>query len=254
MGTDKQAHSPRDAKKRKILNSVERSGPISPYIVIEFTVNDARTTELEDLLPTRQSLLSRLRDWNDQQSWRIFFETYWKLIYKAGRKAGLTDAEAQDVVQETVISVCRNIPSFHYDPEKGSFRAWLLRVTTWRINDELRKRNPVAQPARAVGAHPSDRESAEPLAEQLADPAGSGLEELWNAEWESNLIEAATQRVKNQVDARHYQVFDCYVLKEWPIARVIQTFRISRAQLYLIKHRIGRLIKQEIEQLRTQPL
>ena len=53
----------------------------------------------DELIPTRWSLICRLKDWNDQVGWREFFDTYWKLIYSVAIKAGLTDAEAQDVVQ-----------------------------------------------------------------------------------------------------------------------------------------------------------
>jgi len=52
-------------------------------------------------------LLSRLKDWRDDASWQEFFDTYWRLIYGVARKAGLSDAEAQDIVQETVFSVVR---------------------------------------------------------------------------------------------------------------------------------------------------
>lgn len=57
----------------------------------------------DTLLPTRQSLFSRLRDWQDQDGWREFFDTYWRLIYNVARKSGLPDAEAQDVVQNIFI-------------------------------------------------------------------------------------------------------------------------------------------------------
>src|SRR5882757_5840711 len=89
--------------------------------------------EVNELIPTRQSLLSRLKDWNDQESWKVFFDTYWRLIYGAALKAGLNDAEAQDVVQETVVSVLKSMGSFDYNTEKGSFKGWLLRLTSWRI-------------------------------------------------------------------------------------------------------------------------
>src|SRR5262252_3704320 len=69
-----------------------------------------------DLIPTRESLLSRLKNWEDRESWQDFFDIYWKLIYSMARKAELTDAEAQDIVQETVISVARKIEGFKYDP------------------------------------------------------------------------------------------------------------------------------------------
>ena len=59
----------------------------------------------EATIATRASLLVRLKDREDQASWQEFFDTYWRLIYSVATKAGLNDAEAQDVVQETVISV-----------------------------------------------------------------------------------------------------------------------------------------------------
>ena len=82
-----------------------------------------------DSLPTRHSLLSRLRDLGDDASWRTFFDTYWQLIYNVAHKSGLADADAQDVVQETVIAVARRMPEFRYDPAKGSFKQWLLLIT-----------------------------------------------------------------------------------------------------------------------------
>src|SRR2546422_4185516 len=96
-----------------------------------------------DFLPTRRSLLSRLKNWNDQASWKEFFDTYGRLIYRVATKAGLTDAEAQDVVQETVIVVARKIPGFKYDPALGSFKSWLMLITRRRIEKQLKKRMPV---------------------------------------------------------------------------------------------------------------
>src|SRR6266446_5013449 len=100
------------------------------------------TCETDELLPTRWSLLSRLKNWDDQESWQEFFSTYWKLIYSVAIKAGLTDEEAEDVVQETVLSVAKKMDTFKYDPEVCSFRGWLMHVTRLRITDQLRKRRP----------------------------------------------------------------------------------------------------------------
>ena len=81
----------------------------------------------DDSIPTRHSLLSRLKHWDDQESWRDFFDTYWKLIYGVAIKSGMTDVEAQEVVQETVIAVAKKIAEFKTDPAFGSFKAWLAR-------------------------------------------------------------------------------------------------------------------------------
>src|SRR6267142_6487584 len=98
----------------------------------------------DELIPTRATLIQRLKNWQDQSSWQDFFDTYWKLIYGVALKGGLTEAEAQDVVQETMISVAKHMPTFKYDRNIGSFKAWLLKLTRWRIIDQLRKRGPLA--------------------------------------------------------------------------------------------------------------
>src|SRR3954451_9492253 len=97
----------------------------------------------DELLPTRASLISRLKNWQDQKSWEAFFNTYWRLIYGLARKTGLSDAEAQDVVQETMAAAAKHMPGFKYDPMIGSFKGWLLHTTRWKISDQFRKRGPV---------------------------------------------------------------------------------------------------------------
>lgn len=203
-----------------------------------------------EFIPTRQSLLSRLKDWNDQEGWKVFFDTYWKLIYNAAIKAGLTDAEAQDVVQETVLSVLKSMPRFEYDARKGSFKVWLMRLTGWRITDQLRRRQKGIEQKRPV-AETSTRTGT---VERLADPVESKLEALWEDEWENNLMEAALERVKRKVDPKHYQAFDLYVFKKWPVSKVARTLKINPGRVYLVKHRIGNLIKKEIAYLQTRPI
>jgi len=87
------------------------------------------TLLVEDPIPMRYTLLSRLEDRGDQDSWKDFFDTYWRLIYSVAVKSGLTEAEAQDVVQETIISVARDIHKFERDRALGSFKGWLLKHT-----------------------------------------------------------------------------------------------------------------------------
>src|SRR6266496_6579381 len=101
----------------------------------------------DDSLTTRRTLLSRLRNLEDQESWRTFFYRYWELLYNVAKQSGLGEPEAQDVVQETVISVAKAMPDFRYDPARGSFKQWLLRIAGRRIMDQLRRK--YRQPPRA---------------------------------------------------------------------------------------------------------
>jgi RNA polymerase sigma factor (sigma-70 family) len=200
----------------------------------------------ERLLPTRQSLLERLKRWDDQESWRDFFNTYWGLLYGTAVRSGLTDAEAQDVVQETVITVAKKMASFTYNPAVDSFKGYLLYLTRKQIALEYRKRG------RAGGtAHPQTTDWTAQI-EDIPDPGGVNLEAIWEEEWKRNMWNAALSRVKEQVALKQFQLFDLYVLKERPALEVAEALGVTVAQVYLAKHRISALLKKELAQLKTR--
>jgi len=215
----------------------------------------------DGFLSTRRSLLGRLANWGDQESWQEFFSTYWRLIYSVAIKAGLSDAEAQDVVQETVLTVARKISDFKSHPDLGSFKGWLLTITRRRIADQLEKRAKFAtsahSPAAAVaqplkgGIDPGDSTRTSTI-EGVADPASVGIDAYWEEQWQLHVVNAALERVKNQVSPKHFQMFELYVLREWPVSKVAKTLGVSTGQVYLAKHRISSLLKKERARLESQ--
>ena len=192
---------------------------------------------------TRRSLIERLPDLENRAKWEEFYDTYWRLIYAVARKAGLSDAEAHDVLQETAISVARNIGRYRSDA--GSFKAWLLQLTRWRIIDQFRKRSP-AEMTRFSAAHTARSTGT---LDRVPDPAGPALEAVWSEEWERTLLNAAMHRLKSKVSAKHFQIFDCAALKRWPAGKVAAELQVNIAQVYLIKHRLAALLKKEIAAL-----
>src|SRR4030095_16823139 len=197
------------------------------------------TDEANEFLPTRHSLLARLKDWEDRTSWQEFFDTYWRLIYAVACKSGLSDAEAQDVVQETVLTVAKKVGDFKAQPN-GSFKGWLLQITRRRIADQFEKRQKAGRaPCPAVvgaGTTPalgSERSTRTSTIERIPDPAGFDMDACWEEQWQKGLLAAATERVKNLVSPKQYQMFELYVLREWPARKVAQTLDVSSAQVFL---------------------
>ena len=203
------------------------------------------TLLVEDPIPTRYSLLSRLEDRGDQDSWRDFFDTYWRLIYSVAIKSGLTEAEAQDVVQETIISVARDIHKFKRDRSLGSFKGWLRNLTRWRIADQLRKRTRASWgDAPKTGADPPRPDLGE-----IPDPADASAEFVWEEEWQANLLKAAMEKIKPRIKEEHYQIFDLYVLKRWPVRNVARVLGVNVGLVYLVKFRISAQLKKEVRRL-----
>ena len=201
----------------------------------------------DNLMQTRATLLNKLKNWQDEASWQRFFDTYWKLIYWAARRTGLRDDEARDVVQETMLAVARRMPGFVYDPAIGSFRAWLKKQTRWSIVNQLRKRDSRLAQLNA----PTASDGEEDPIDQLPDLA-TVSDQFWEAEWQKNLLEAAVARVKNKADPLNYQIYDLYVNREWPAQKVAATFGINVPQVYVIKHRISKMIAEEGQRLEKQ--
>ncbi len=202
----------------------------------------------DEFIPTRRSLLSRLKHWEDQESWRDFFSTYWRLIYGVAIRAGLTEEEAQDVVQETLLSVAKTMPGFKYDPAACSFKTWLQHLTRKRIVDQFRKR----PPACALKKRRPEDTPRTPTIERVPDPAGSKLDAIWDEEWQRNLLTAATEKVKRKVNPKHYQMFHLYAVKQLPIQKVARSLRVNVGQVYLAKHRVSALIKREVRILEAK--
>ena len=210
------------------------------------TVHSGSIDQHDELLPTRRSLIERLRDLGDQPSWREFFDTYWKLIYGAAIRAGLSDQEAEDVVQETVIGVARKMESFRYDPSVCSFKGWLMHVTRCRIADQFRRRRPQNVPLAAPRADTTAETTL-----NLHDPAADVLEGIWNEEWQKNLVDVAMDRVRRQANPEHYQIFHLHAVKGLGVRDVAKLTGASLPKVYVTYHRIAKLVKAEVRRLET---
>ena len=203
----------------------------------------------DDSLLTRRTLLSRLRNLDDQESWRTFFNLYWRLLYNVARKSGLDDSGAQEIVQDTVIAVARQMPEFRYDPARGTFRQWLLRITRRRIIDHLRRI--YRQPARAEVA-PEALDEDERHAAAITDQGAGAIEAAWDEEWEKATFDAALAQVRASSNPLHFQVFDYCVLKEWPASKVAATLGMNAAQVYLAKHRVAQAMKRAVRHVNEE--
>jgi len=202
----------------------------------------------DSFLPTRQSLLSRLRDWQDHDGWREFFDMYWRLIYSVARQAGLDDATAQDVVQNTFIYLARRMPKFRYDRTRGSFKSWLRCVTRSRIS-VFRRRTEAKEPS--LPELPLEGDEV-PIWETIPDPAGDAMDEIWQREWEENLLKTALRRIGLKVSAKQLMSFELAALGEVPLKQVARKLDVSLAQVYLARHRVGKMFKTEIARLRRE--
>lgn len=201
---------------------------------------------LDPLPLTRASLLLRLRDWEDSVSWSEFYHLYFKLVYSHGRRAGLSHGEAEEVVHDVFQCVAESIAEFAPQPNRGSFRRWLLNLTRWRVIDYRRQDDVMAPRKRA--RLPEIETPAAGMIETLPDP-NIVEEECWEVDWRSAVLDAALARIAKRVPAKKIQAFELYTRRHWSAARIARELGINQASVYLSNHRLTRKLKKEVAHL-----
>ena len=216
------------------------------------------TKDEHSSIQTRPSLLNRLKSGDDAESWQAFYRIYGKLVRDFAIQAGLTDTEADEVVQETAIAVARHLPEYRYDPKVCRFKTWLLNQTSWRIKDQFKKRKKEGGHAGGAlvregeaPALPWDETRTETI-NRVSDKGTADLDAVFESQWRKNLFDVAVERVKTKFSLKQFQIFDLVVLKEWPAADVAQSLGVSLANVYVIRHRISSAIKKETKRLENE--
>lgn len=199
-------------------------------------------------LRTRPTLLWRVRNWEDGDSWSEFHRLYRRLIYGRARRAGLSHPDAEDVAQEVFKRVAETIRDFDLDPARGSFRGWLMKLTQWRIADRFESR--AQQPAVSPPAPRDDTAPRTATIERV--PAPLDDEDEWDREWREHVLAAASERLARQVQPRHFQIFDLHVRQHWPVLKVATELGSNPASIYVICHRLSKKLKAEVEKLQRQ--
>lgn len=78
--------------------------------------------------PTRTSLILRLKDAEDMAAWDEFATIYEPVVFNVALSRGFQAADAENLVQEVFMAVAKSISHWLERDDRGSFRAWLLRI------------------------------------------------------------------------------------------------------------------------------
>lgn len=199
---------------------------------------------------TRASLLRRIADPKDTKSWAEFYGIYKKLVFGFAMRFGLKRADAEEVTQDVFNEVAQNISKFESNPERGSFRGWLLNLTRWRVMDRARQqqRQDKHRAPRSAEAEP-DRTST---IERVPDNESPDPDQVWEREWEHRVLETAMERLAARVDTRHFQVFELHVAQGWPLGRIAKQLEMNPATVYVINYRLKKELKREVERLKQR--
>jgi RNA polymerase sigma-70 factor (ECF subfamily) len=185
---------------------------------------------------TSISLMDQLRQSpRNADAWDRFIRRYRPKIYGWCRTWGLQEADAEDVAQEVIAKLALKMASFQYDRSR-CFRAWLKTITQRALSDFIANRS------RAVGD-----QSITLLLENLEARADleRRIEEIFNHE----LLELAISRVRERVATSTWDAFRLLTFEGLSGAKAAQLLAIPVASVFVAKHRVQKMLKEEVAQL-----
>ncbi|HYF16148.1 MAG TPA: sigma-70 family RNA polymerase sigma factor [Phycisphaerales bacterium] len=184
---------------------------------------------------THATLLMRLASSRaGDEAWREFVDRYGELLRGFCRHHGLGPADADDVVQDVLLSLAKAMPGFQYDPSKGLFRSYLKTATLHAIYRKFRQEGR----AQALG-------DVESIVTALGTDAG--VDAQWEREWRAYHLRRAMRTIEAEFSDRDRAAFERYALGGEQPQRVADEMGVSIDALYQIKSRITRRLASLIE-------
>jgi RNA polymerase sigma-70 factor (ECF subfamily) len=180
---------------------------------------------------TRPSLLVRIRDAGDREAWRQFVEVYAPLVYKFARRRGLQDADAADLTQDVLQAVAGASKRLVYDPERGTFRAWLYTVARNKLRNFLLARQ-------------RRRDEGDP--HLLEDQPAREEVELWEREYEQRLFDWAVERVRGRFHEATWRAFWMTAVESRGAPEAAAELGMSVGAVYIAKSRVLARLRKEI--------
>jgi RNA polymerase sigma-70 factor (ECF subfamily) len=136
---------------------------------------------------TSATLLERLIDRSDSLAWRRLVDVYSPLIDGWLRRHGVPADDAEDLTQEVLEVVVREVSRFQHNGRVGAFRTWLRTITINCLRQSWRSRRSQVQS--------SGSPDITGMLNQLEDPA-SDLSRLWDREHDQHVLKRLLELIE----------------------------------------------------------
>lgn len=191
------------------------------------------------LASTSTTLLNSLLEQPaDQQAWRVFSDRYGPAIHRFARRQGLSEADAEEVVSDTLATFFKAYSTGTYDRSRGRFKNWLFGLTLNRVRAIRRARQ-------RSGTTAAPDELEDRLSADQPDPQ-------FEADVDRSLAQQCLDSMRTRVSPLTYQAFDLYALKGLSVREVAKLLGMDVSAVYVAKSRVLASARKEYERLRDQ--
>ena len=190
---------------------------------------------------TRASLILRLPNADDVAAWDEFANIYAPVVFRVAVSRGFQTADAENLVQEVLLSVARSVSQWLEREQRGSFRSWLLCITRNAAVDMLTRR--------ATRPFGQDGEQADRILAQM--PAPSELSRELDLEYDRAVFHWAASQVRDSVAEHTWAAFWLTSVQGESVDEVSKQLGMRPGNIYFARSRVMSRIKKLVQQYET---
>jgi RNA polymerase sigma-70 factor (ECF subfamily) len=194
-----------------------------------------------DQYNTRHTLIQRVQDNTDEQSWGEFMAAYQPYILSVIYNMNISTDDAEDIAQQVLLKVWKKIADLDNDPNKR-FRSWLSTVTANCVKDFMRKRK--------LDAARLEKAAQDSTLAYLNSIRLPEIEEIAERRWGIHIFNMALERVEGLFSGKAIQVF-LLSLEGVPVEEIASRMGLKENSVYRLKNRVKERLAQEIKLLRN---
>ncbi|GAB5440607.1 MAG: sigma-70 family RNA polymerase sigma factor [Fuerstiella sp.] len=189
---------------------------------------------------TSLSLLNRLRRSPDSECWERLAQLYSPLIRSWLRRYDVQSSDVDDLLQEVLLAVSKEIDRFEHAGRAGAFRSWLKTILINRLRRFWR--------ARKNGPGLERLSRIDDRLEQLSDPA-SELSLVWNRDHDRYVLRQLMAVAEPNFEAATWTAFCRVALEGTDPGLVAKQLGISRNAVIIAKSRVLNRLRRESDGL-----
>ena len=192
---------------------------------------------MTDFFNTRVTLISKLRQKYDEESWQRFIDQYERYIYAVIAQTNIKQNDRADLVQNVLLALWQRLPDFNYDPEKCKFRTWMKAII----------RNCVANYYQKKKRHDNDktRHEKQMLVDDIKLDIEPDIERIADEEWKLYISNLAWNKIEAEFKGK---VAECFMMfmDGVEVESICQKLDIKKNTAYVFRLRVQKRLRQEI--------
>ncbi|WP_197454201.1 RNA polymerase sigma factor [Stieleria varia] len=175
----------------------------------------------------------------DVAAWNDFVSIYAPVIFRVACRHGFQNADAENLIQEVLLAISRALPRWLQREDRGSFRAWLLKIARNEAIDMLTRRA-----TRPIG---KDGLEAERLLAEVPDPRRD-LSSQFDLEYEQAVFQWAAAQVRDSVSDSTWQSFCLTHVEGLSVDMAAKQLNMRTGTVYVARGRVMNRIQELVKQ------